>query len=261
MNTAWTWINQYLGSCPSSRHSSGRDFSLKPSSRHVLGRDLYSLWFLNLSSTAEVQSAPPVRAQELQPVLKFLRGREQLVLPENRVLLAREGQLVVLAHHDRLLGADLLAEPAENAAQHVDLEHDRIPLLRQLALRTLHFDRERRADPRAEAAGDAPLDALVLHEHRPSPERRGWIPPFLRVLARELGPEHLRHRDPEALHDLRDVELLEEREIPLMNNLGMPPGGVGGRHRTPARIAIPVAKRFRIESGSITFHPSFINWS
>src|SRR6478752_7443125 len=78
--------------------------------------------------------------------------------------------LVVPTDVDRFLRAHLLAVAAEDAAELVDLEHERVavPLL---VLAGHELDAVGRADARAEAAGDALRLAVLRREHamRPPP--------------------------------------------------------------------------------------------
>src|SRR3990170_873700 len=110
------------------------------------------------------------------------------------------GVLVVHADVDRLLGADLLAVPAEDAPELVDLEDERVAVA-LLVLARDQADAVGRADLRAEAAGDALRLAVLVHGHavRPAPpvgERPPVVGvPLLRVLHRPLLLEQVLDSD------------------------------------------------------------------
>src|SRR5258705_12140775 len=72
--------------------------------------------------------------------------------------------LVVHAHVDRLLGADLLAVAAEHAAELVDLVDQRIPVA-FLVFPGHELDAVRRADLGTQAARDALGPSLLVGEH------------------------------------------------------------------------------------------------
>src|SRR4051812_48924211 len=81
--------------------------------------------------------------------------------------------LVVPPHVDRFLRADFLAVAAEDAAELVDLEHERITI--SLLVLTGHeLDAVGRTHRGAQAAGDALRLAILRGEHpvRAAPARR-----------------------------------------------------------------------------------------
>src|SRR5204862_6218221 len=81
--------------------------------------------------------------------------------------------LVVYAHVDRLLGADLLAVAAKHAAELVDLVDQRVAVT-LLVFSGHELDAVRRANLGAQAARDAFGTPLLVREHavRASPPRR-----------------------------------------------------------------------------------------
>src|SRR6185436_11856998 len=83
---------------------------------------------------------------------ELLAHRVQLVLVEDHLVAALPAELVGLRHEDRLLGADLLAVAAEDAAQHVDVEDLRRLLDRTVDLARDDRDGARRADELAKRA-------------------------------------------------------------------------------------------------------------
>src|SRR3954471_10737600 len=72
--------------------------------------------------------------------------------------------LVVATDVNRLLGTHLLAVPAEDAAEFVDLEDQRIAISR-LVLTRDELDAVRRADRRTQAATDALRLAIFGRQH------------------------------------------------------------------------------------------------
>jgi hypothetical protein len=67
-------------------------------------------------------------SQKLQSLRQVFLRRQEFIFPVNAIVIFLEGQLVILAHHDRFFRADFFAEAAENAAKHIDLESNRIAL-------------------------------------------------------------------------------------------------------------------------------------
>ena len=97
------------------------------------------------------------------------RGHEQLRLVPHEVVLAVDRELVVLAHEDRRHRAGLFAVAAEDAARLVNLVDRRVARAghhRAVVLGRFEIDRVGRARHRAQAAGHALLQAvLVAHQH------------------------------------------------------------------------------------------------
>ena len=122
---------------------------------------------------------------------------EQLVLGEDQVLAAVVGELVLVAHRQRAGRARLDAQPAEDAAQVVDLVDAAVALTRRepLLLRvvgTLDVDGVRWAGPGAQLAADALLQPVrVPVEHVAAVVTRCRRPLLLGVL---LGDDFLEHR-------------------------------------------------------------------
>src|SRR5262245_19522441 len=88
------------------------------------------------------------------------RRNQHLALVPHEVVLAVDGELVVLAHEDRRHRAGLFAVAAEDAARLVDLVRRRVARAghhRAVVLRRLEVDRIGRARHRAETAGHALL--------------------------------------------------------------------------------------------------------
>src|SRR5262249_22327103 len=104
-------------------------------------------------------------------------------------------ELEMIRKEDRLLGADLLAVAAEDAAQRVQVEALGALLDVRRDLARLDRDRLRRTDELAELTGHA-LDpaVLILDEHRQPPEPRRELGPFLGVLERHFLPEDVPER-------------------------------------------------------------------
>src|SRR5256884_4642867 len=94
---------------------------------------------------------------------------EQLVLVIDHFRTSEPGDGVILAQKDGLFGTDFFTHPAENAANHINIELARIFLdLAEAVFRwnfaRLDFDRPRRADEFAELTGKPTAAAgLVLH--------------------------------------------------------------------------------------------------
>src|SRR5206468_9156867 len=111
--------------------------------------------------------------------------------------------LVVHAHVDRFLGANLLTVPTEHAAELVDLVDQWIPVA-LLVLSGHELDTVRRADLGAQAARDALGAPLLIGEHamRAAPPRRErpvLAALFLRILHRHFGPPQVAQGERHAL--------------------------------------------------------------
>ena len=87
--------------------------------------------------------------QIIEPVLHGSFRDEELVFAENSFRRIAESKLVILAHYYRFFGANFLAIAAENAAEHVDLENNRITFLEQFRLAGANFYSKRRTYARA----------------------------------------------------------------------------------------------------------------
>src|SRR5262249_23360318 len=107
-------------------------------------------------------------AQEFQAALQQVLGHEQALLVVVHRGAVVGGELHLAAHHDRLLGAGLLAQAAEHAARHVDVERLRVALdARARELARHDADAIGRARELAQAARDTlGLAVVELHEHR-----------------------------------------------------------------------------------------------
>jgi hypothetical protein len=123
---------------------------------------------------------------------------EQVGLVPDEVLLAVDRQLVVLAHEDRRDRARLLAVAAEDAPGLVDLVDRSVAgarLHRSVVLGRLQVDGVGRAGHRAEPAGHALLQAvLVAHQDLLAPVlgERGEL--LVRVVRGDLLPENVLQR-------------------------------------------------------------------
>src|SRR5204862_6337348 len=109
--------------------------------------------------------------EPLAPSRRRRGGRryKQVSLVPHEVVFAVDGELVVLAHEDRADRAGFFAVAAKDAARLVNLVDRGVARAghhRAVVFRRLEVDRVSRARDRAEAAGDALLEAvLVPHEH------------------------------------------------------------------------------------------------
>src|SRR5688572_27294350 len=122
--------------------------------------------------------------------------------------------LEMAADVDRFLGTDLLAIAAENAAELVDLEQERIAIA-LLVLARNQLDAIRRTDRRAESAGDALRLAVLGREHamRSPPARRERLL-LLRVFDRHLvRVDEVLERARHALDRGADVTGLLDRPL------------------------------------------------
>src|SRR5262252_2267772 len=126
-----------------------------------------------------------------------LQRSQQLLLGPDQVLPAVVGDLVLVRHGQRAGRAGLHAQPAEDAAQVVDLVDGPVPLTRGVTLlrgvvRAFHVDGVGRAGPRAQLAADALLQAVRPAVELVTAVEPGRGGPFLLgVLDRVDLPEHL----------------------------------------------------------------------
>src|SRR6266496_3398626 len=135
---------------------------------------------------------------------------------------AREARnRIVFTEKDRLLGANLLTHPAENAADHVDIERfwkflDFGEAICWGNFARNNFDRTRRTNEFAELTGHAAHPAiLVLHERRRAAVvvRQAAIPFLLRILHGDLGASEqhvleMLKRDSQARDDRGQIQSL-----------------------------------------------------
>src|SRR5262245_36400973 len=100
---------------------------------------------------------------------RYRRRNEKLRLVPHEVVLAVDGELVILAHEDRADRTGFFAIAAEDAPRLVNLIHRRIArtgLHRTVVFRGLEVDSVGRARHRAQAARHAFLEpVLVTHQH------------------------------------------------------------------------------------------------
>ena len=140
------------------------------------------------------------------------------------------GDGVILAQKDGLFGTDFFTHPAENAANHIDIELARVFLdLAEAVFRRnfarLDFDRPRRTDEFAELtsnATDAP--GLVFHQSGGTAIvfRQLRIPFFFGILHRHLGAaeEHILEMpesDRHPCHDRRQIQSIGPGEFRSWN--------------------------------------------
>src|SRR3954463_11643313 len=124
-----------------------------------------------------------------------MRLRHQPLQIVDESLAAVLGIFEVTSDVNRFLGADFLTVAAEDAAEFVDLEEQRIAIA-VLVFTRHELDAIRRTDSRAETASDALRLPIFGGEHpvRPSPTRRER--PFLfRILNRHLVLEEMLQGD------------------------------------------------------------------
>src|ERR1700719_850953 len=102
-------------------------------------------------------SAVILAAQVIGSGLQLTDGYQQILLVPERAgaRIARDFDLP--AHHDGLLGAGFLAQAAEHAARHIDIENFGITFDLIGGLGRVNRDAGGRAGPFAEAARDAAL--------------------------------------------------------------------------------------------------------
>src|SRR2546430_6139026 len=191
---------------------------------------------------------------------------EQHLLREDQVRPGVVGQLVVVAHRDRVERARHLAVAAEDAARHVDLVDRGVALARRDlvvggVLRGHHADALGRAGGRAQRAADALLEAGVLEAVQlvaaPGARVDGRL--VLWVLQRD------RPLDQAAEHGLQPAERLAERAVRASQAAGVraPLHLDHVLRRRPGHVAtrIAVTRAFTVASGSRIFQPNAISWS
>src|SRR6266566_3772010 len=140
-----------------------------------------------------------------------LERGEQLLLGPDQALPVVIGDLVVVGHGQRPGRAGLHAQPAQDAAQVVDLVDVAVPLAGRVALvlgvvRPLHVDGVGGAGPGAQLAADAflqPVRPPVQLVAAVEPRRRGFL--LLRVLDGVDLPEHLPEGDAKALDGAQEL--------------------------------------------------------
>ena len=194
---------------------------------------------------------------------------EQHLLGEDQVAAAVVGQLVVVAHRDRVERAGHLAVAAEDAARHVDLVDLGVALAgRHLVLRRVlgghHADALGRAGGRAQRAAHALLELGVLEamELVPPAEARVDRRLLLGVLDRD-GPLHQA-----AEGGAQPAQRLAEHAVDRPGPAGLGAAvhlhhvllGIPGRHQV-ATSTTAVTSTLRVASGSRTFQPNDISWS
>src|SRR4051794_7471865 len=172
-------------------------------------------------------------------VRRLLHAREQrseeVGLLVDQVGAVVVGQLVLVRHRERSCGARLDAQPAQDAAQVVDLVHAAVALARREPLvlgvgRTFDVDRVGRARPGAELAADALLQPVgPAVELVPAVEARSRLLLDEGVLLGDDLAEHGAEGDPEPGHRV-PVGLLDGRHqysLPAGPRTGMP-SSIGG---------------------------------
>src|SRR3982074_3123823 len=140
-----------------------------------------------------------------------LQRRDELFLGPDQAFPVVVGELVVVGHRERAGRACLDAEPAQDAAQVVDLVDPPVPLAGRLPLPlgvvpALDVDRVGRAGPGAELAADALLQAVwPAVQLVPAVEPGSGRLLLLRVLNGVDLPEHLPEGDAETLDGVEEV--------------------------------------------------------
>src|ERR1700760_707868 len=207
---------------------------------------------------------------------------EQHLLREDQVGAVVVGELVVMAHRDRVERARDLAVAAEDAAREVDLVDLRVALARRYAMlgRVLggdDADAVRRARGRAERAADALLQARVLEAVQlvAAAGARGDGRLLLRILDRDRrfaeAPER-RHQPARRLAERApDAARGARRRCPLNHDhvLARAPGRhVQARricrrlgHQCVTTTSTAVTSALSVASGSRVFQPKRISWS
>ena len=154
--------------------------------------------------------------QEFEATFEVLDIDEQAVLGVDGLLAGAEVEVVLVAHDDGLLRADILAEAAVDAAEHVDLEGLGVALLGIGGFAGLHADRQWRAGAGAQAAGDAALLAMLLHEDGPPPELRPQHGTLFRIPDGDLLAKHVLEGERHTFCNFHVVELVHKTEVTLI---------------------------------------------
>src|SRR5271166_2376492 len=145
-----------------------------------------------MKNSTELMFSPPPSLALVPKRSALDRLGQQHLLGEDQIRAIVVGELVVVAHRDRVERTGDLAVAAEDAAREVDLVHSRVALaggdsvLRSVLGRD-HADAVGRTGGRAERAADALLQARVLEavELVPAPKARIDRGLLLRVLDRD----------------------------------------------------------------------------
>src|SRR5205085_5198922 len=159
------------------------------------------------------------------------------------------GVLVMPSQVDRLFRADLLAIAAEDAAELIDLEHERIPIA-ILVLTRNELDAVRWTYRRTQTAGDALRFAVFGREHAmcAAPARRER-PLLLRILVRDLLAEDVRQREAHAFERRAHVTGLRDRPLEHLRSDGhqsASPSLVAGSKRARSNRARRSLSRLRL---------------
>src|SRR3954469_24193606 len=139
-----------------------------------------------------------------------MRLRHQSLQIVHESFAAVLGVFEVTSDVNRFLRADFLTVAAEDAAEFVDLEEQRIAIA-VLVLTGHELDAIRRTDRRAETAGDALRLPIFSGEHpvRPTPSRRER--PFLfRILNRHLVLKEMLQGDSHPTERRADIARLRD---------------------------------------------------
>src|SRR5712691_13079058 len=129
--------------------------------------------------------------------------REQALLVEVELLARLGRELEVRPFDDGIDRAGLLAKPAIDALDHVDVVARGAARAVVAARSSLDGDRLRRADRLAQLAGDAALLAVGIAAQRMlAAEARRDRPLLERIIERRLGLEEIAHAEHERRHEL-----------------------------------------------------------
>src|SRR5215207_7706938 len=213
-----------------------------------------------------------MRAQTLLARRAQRRALERLgqqhLLGEDEVGAVVVGQLVVVAHRDRVEWAGRLAVAAEDAAGDVDLVHRRVALARADAVVRRVLGRDDAdavggARRRAERAADALLQPRVLEAVQlvAAAEARVDRRLLLRVLVGMRALRPAAERRPQAAQRLaeRAVGAADGAALRGAHDLDDVGSGVVWHQVSTTRIA--VTRALTVARGRNTFQPSAISWS